>query len=497
MKHLTITIGLLFISGATCSQTAREEFDKYRQEQKAALSQYSKEKRTEFNNYRDSINAEYAKFLEETWKSFDLQRKEMGFKPMPKPPVYDPSKPIPDDSSKPAPVKPVSPVKPEPLPAKPVEPPAPKPAPVAPQYPLSAEFYGTRIRLQAFSPQSKHLSGASEKEVADYWRFLSKLSVSEWTDDALRIQRELSLNDWGMYLLATDLFKAYFPAGTENEQTIFSVFLLNQLGYRAKIGRTAGGELYPLVAFRNSLLNTSYFPFNTNGTAVNYFVLNPKRKKLSSIQTCGGEYGNDGRVADISISQAPRLADTDDNQKLHYQNKIYTLGYNRNLVDFYSNYPCVDFSIYANAPLDKQTKESLKAELSPQIAGKSQEEAVNFLLHFVQKAFSYKTDPEQFGYEKWNFAEETLVSSYSDCDDRAIFFAQLVKNLLGMEVVLLNYPNVHLATAVRFDNPQTTGSYVNYNNVKYLICDPTYINANLGMAMPQLRNTPIEVIPVR
>jgi hypothetical protein len=154
----------------------------------------------------------------------------------------------------------------------------------------------------------------------------------------------------------------------------------------------------------------------------------------------------------------------------------------------------VDFAVYAAAPLDKGMLESLREELSPQITGKSQEESVNFLLHFVQNAFSYKTDDEQFDYEKWNFAEETLLSKFSDCDDRAIFFAQLIRNLLGMDVVLAHYPGHHLATAVKFDNPQTAGSYVNINNTKYLICDPTYINADLGMTMPQLRDIPIEVI---
>jgi hypothetical protein len=112
----------------------------------------------------------------------------------------------------------------------------------------------------------------------------------------------------------------------------------------------------------------------------------------------------------------------------------------------------------------------------------------------AQKAFSYKTDQDNYGFEKWNFAEETLVNRYSDCDDRAIFFTQLVKNLLGMKVVLVHYPGLHLAAAVRFDNPQTDGDHVIVNNTKYLICDPTYINANLGMEMPKLKGVKMEII---
>ncbi|MDR1348574.1 MAG: hypothetical protein LBJ63_09155, partial [Prevotellaceae bacterium] len=97
---------------------------------------------------------------------------------------------------------------------------------------------------------------------------------------------------------------------------------------------------------------------------------------------------------------------------------------------------------------------------------------------------------------KWNFAEETIASAYSDCDDRAILFAQLVRRLLGLPVVLIYYPQIHLATAIQFDNPTTEGDYVMVDGKKYLICDPTFIHANLGMSMPDLRNVAVEIIKI-
>ena len=89
---------------------------------------------------------------------------------------------------------------------------------------------------------------------------------------------------------------------------------------------------------------------------------------------------------------------------------------------------------------------------------------------------------------------ESWFSAYSDCDDRAVLFAQWVKKRLGMKVVLIYYPGVHLATAVHFDDSQVTGDYVAVGNSKYLVCDPTYIGAESGMAMPDLRKTPVEII---
>ncbi|MDR1340017.1 MAG: hypothetical protein LBK58_08210, partial [Prevotellaceae bacterium] len=79
-------------------------------------------------------------------------------------------------------------------------------------------------------------TGVSEKDIASYWNALNRLPYSEWMNEIRRIKTELNLNDWGMYQLTEKLFTVYFPDGTANEQLVFTVFMLNQLGYRAKIG---------------------------------------------------------------------------------------------------------------------------------------------------------------------------------------------------------------------------------------------------------------------
>jgi hypothetical protein len=407
--------------------------------------------------------------------------------------VYDPEKEKPQPiAPRPAPTIPVPEI-PQPVMIVPLAPPVqPKPEPETPKQAVAGKFFGTEVLFTATAPSAKQLPDISEKEVADYWKFLSAQNHSAWVEDVSRIVAELQLNDWGRFQLSNRLFEIYFPNGTDSEQAVFSVFLLNQMGYKAKIGR-ADGELVSMIAFRNSLSNTAYFPFND----AKYYVLNPKHKRLSSIQCCNTDYGNALQISDLSVATPPAFARQVDSKTLKFSNNTYIINYNKNFTDFYTSYPLVDFAIYADAPLEQTMLKSLQENLLPQIENKSQEEAVNFLLHFVQNAFEYKTDGDQYGYEKWNFAEETLPSAYTDCDDRAIFFAQLVKNLLGMKAVLLYYPGTHLATAVKFDNQQLGGSYVRVDNSNYLICDPTYINANLGMAIPQLRDIAIEIIRLK
>ena len=89
---------------------------------------------------------------------------------------------------------------------------------------------------------------------------------------------------------------------------------------------------------------------------------------------------------------------------------------------------------------------------------------------------------------------ESWFSAYSDCDDRAVLFARWVKKRLGMKVTLIYYPGVYLATAVHFDDPQVTGDYGAVDNCKSLVCYPTYVGAESGMTMPDLRDTPVEII---
>ena len=113
----------------------------------------------------------------------------------------------------------------------------------------------------------------------------------------------------------------------------------------------------------------------------------------------------------------------------------------------------------------------------------------------MQTAFDYRTDDEQFGQERPLFADETLYYPYSDCEDRAILYAVLVRDLLGLDVVLLHYPG-HLATAVCFGD-DTPGDYMSIGGRKYIVCDPTYIGAPIGLAMPQYKQTPAEIVRIR
>ncbi len=118
--------------------------------------------------------------------------------------------------------------------------------------------------------------------------------------------------------------------------------------------------------------------------------------------------------------------------------------------------------------------------------------AASWLLYWIQTAFMYEYDDKVWGHDRAFFAEETLYYPYCDCEDRSILFSRIVRDLLGIDVILVFYPG-HLATAVAFSE-NVKGDYIEMNGKRYTICDPTYIGTPAGATMPDMNNETAKVI---
>lgn len=53
-----------------------------------------------------------------------------------------------------------------------------------------------------------------------------------------------------------------------------------------------------------------------------------------------------------------------------------------------------------------------------------------------------------------------------------------------------------MATAVQLREAEVEGSYVTHEGGKYVVCDPTYVNAGPGMVMPRYRETRPRVVAI-
>ena len=64
-----------------------------------------------------------------------------------------------------------------------------------------------------------------------------------------------------------------------------------------------------------------------------------------------------------------------------------------------------------------------------------------------------------------------------------MLFAWLAHELVGVKMIGLLYPG-HMTTAVALKHVKPGYSTVDYQGARFVIADPTYIGASVGMAMP-------------
>ena len=445
--------------------------------------------RTQFETFRDSTNHAFAEYLSQSWEVFNLQASN---------PV--PVKPIPvedlryDAANDSLPL--VLPVDSFTVPflqetvvfigtdAQDID-----EQPV--RNSMKIYYFGTPVELSRFDGFSEiRLLSNDESRVSACWLQLSQQPWRPLLRELLSLKNELCLNDWAFYQLLALAGDAYYPPPAANEKALFMVFILNQAGYKAKTGRQ-GKSLFPLIAFRSEVYGKRYITFADG----NYFVIGADNLPATPVYSYSLNY--DAAIAgmDLAIKIPFRLDMSPKVSRFSFGDKDYRVEYNANLIALYDTYPQTVLSVYVNAPLSSVTRKSLERELLPSLNDKTEEEALAFLLSFVQHAFACKTDKEQFGYEKYFFTEELFHYPYSDCEDRAVLFSQLVRRFIGLDVVLLDYPD-HVATGVKFRNP-VEGDCVMINNERYVVCDPAYIGAPVGRAMAKYRRINARIIALK
>lgn len=330
------------------------------------------------------------------------------------------------------------------------------------------------------------LRGIDENSLADGLETLYKSNYKPLLDD-LRTMRKNDLgNDWALYLVVKQIAEKF---GGKNESVLMRQFLLNNLGFRARMAKVIQkNALTLLVAPASQLYGCAFI---AEGDAKFYDV---EADQPYSYKMCSREAPDAKNKINMSMRQTPRFQGT--RKSSSHQGERYKASASASvpveLMEFYKQLPQCDYSVYATANVDKKFSDEVLDALRPAIKGKSEREAANILLDFVQSGFEYATDPEQFGYEKPFFVEELFYYPYCDCEDRSMLYRYLVTNLLGLDVILLDYPN-HIATAVRF-NGDVPGDFVVGGGGKYIVCDPTFIGAPVGMAMPQFKNVAADLL---
>ncbi len=503
-------------------------FKELREKMLKEFQQARASQRETFNQFREKINKEYAALLSKEWQESKVEETpiEPEPEPVPKPepkPVYVPipgvkSVPIPftlsDRTPKISPkIKPIEPIFTDHVEPDNILPEIDKviipgqdvvilatQRPDIPRRPYEPEknnyigftFYGNECKVRLPEKKEYSVPSADNKLISQAWEVLSGETYNDMLVDMLCIRESLSLCDWAFFQLTQQLTNAYFGSHLSADASIMQTYILSQLGFKVRLVKQ-DENLFPIIAFAETVYGAKFLPIGND----KYYIFR-KTPPDAKYFICDFEFPGERAcsVAMKEIMSTPAsYTQAKEFKSLKYPDLKVTIKPNKNTIDFLDKYVDCSWEYKAMASLSQDIKEQLYPTLKKVIAGKSQEEAANILINFVQTGFEYQTDDQQFGHERSLFADETFFYPYSDCEDRSILYSTLVRDLLGLEVVLLDYPG-HIATAVHFTS-DIDGDFFEYDGKKFIVCDPTYVGASIGRTMPEMKSLECSVIELK
>ena len=373
---------------------------------------------------------------------------------------------------------------------------------------MTFEVFGTQCKVRIGENCRFKLKDVSSDAVADVIRDeFPKPQFDNMLYDCLQERKRHDFSDWAYYQMLLALTRKFYGEGT-NEAVLAQAFLYSQSGYKMRLAHD-DSHLYMLAATRHFIYNKLFFSLDGDW----YFMLDGKQSEKLSI--CQASFPKESSLS-LKISAAQRLAMNPTGERTLKSRKnpdfSFTIHSNKNYIDFLGTYPSstvnnnfmTRWSMYANCPLDESIREQLYPQMKAKLAGKSELMAVQELLWWMHgnvdlegviqdsDCFLYRYDEDVWGVDRAFFGEETLFYPYCDCEDRSILLSHLVRDVVGLDVVLVYYPG-HLAMAVHFNEP-VEGDYVMCDGRKFIVVDPTYIGSRVGETMPMVADEPTTVI---
>lgn len=349
----------------------------------------------------------------------------------------------------------------------------------------------------------------------NYYNQLNSTKYINIISNCLITRQNLQLNDWFYYRLLQEFTNTILRDKSLAQRTLFLWFLLHKSYFKVQINYN-NTEVFLSVYTEDKLYDVPM-----RGYEQGWFIdleqdnTNILTSTLSALSDHKCLTLTKGRAFSFKIDKLPLFANPKIEKKdlfFIHNNQDYkvTVHINKSVMWAMYGYPEISIVEHAKIPLSASAETSLIEPLKNYSKTMNEVEGVSFLLSFVRNSKKYandlyyltkknvgaitkpSTNPAPAGSEAVGFQkqenltftpEETLYYDYSDCEDRSVLFAYLVRNVLNMEAILLDYPE-HAAVAVLLKEP--IGQTIEYNGKKYTLCDPTGPGNNLKVGeMPE------------
>lgn len=476
----------------------KDDYDEFKRQAEKEFKAFRANAEAEYDDFRRKANEEYASFMAKPWKSMEVKpKKQAPVQPEPPKPVYRDI-----DTVKPAAPRPVVISEVVPIPA-----PAPVPTPVEPIHEIVEEtkpemfrikFYGTDIELRKPEIAPFTASGRRGSDYARGWKALNTPATNNLINDCLKVRDERQLCDWAYLKMLLKVAETLYP-DDRNKSALLAGFLYCQSGYKMRFALDSASRLHLMFASTGIVYGS---PSITTGGA-SYYLLPGESAPSGGLEVCDFSFPKEQALSfeirhPMKLDYAPgKVRDIE----AQYHPEVKTsVCVNQNLIDFYNDYPeatvskspYTKWTVYGNAPASEEFRKQLYPALRDAIGGKTQKEAGDILIHLAE-SFPYGYDSQIWGRDRAFFADESWNYPLSDCEDHAVNFTRMVRDLMGLDAVLLYYPN-HIASAVAFTDGSVTGDYIMHGGKRYVVCDPTIFYSNVGETMRGMDNSSAVVI---
>lgn len=499
---------------------------------------FKKDARKEYTDFRKKALEEYTEFVRQAWKEFKgepaLQEpEEEQIVPVfiddngnETASVWDGLKGLFKKKGKKEPrkskVKPVigngetldvgKEIAPAPLPAQPQPPYEVVVSPQQTQLPndyKTIDLFGLKCKVRIGENCRVKLDGLSSDNVADAMKVFTESQFDQMLYDCLQERTKHKLSDWAYYLMLQKLVDDFYGKHT-NEASLVLAFLYSQSGYKMRMVHD-GKHLMMVAACHHNIYGKDYTYADYPNTDIRYFQLEG-RKLGTKIYICNAKWPKESSMSlQLTAEQEFVLNKTPQRTIRSRKNPdfVFTITSNKNCIDFYNTYPVsyigdnqmTKWVMYAETPIEKDVRDQLYPAMREKLKGLSKVESVRQLLWWTQgyldeemtnshpDYFQYAYDENIWDTDRAFFGEETLFYPWCDCEDRAILFSHLVRDLVGLDVALVYYPG-HLATAVAFNEDVLGDKYPAKDGRYYTVCDPTILGGNIGETMETVADKP-------
>lgn len=334
---------------------------------------------------------------------------------------------------------------------------------------LEIDYYCQKVKIKYDkSICLKFIFKPDDYSLKEYYLLVSKSGYKVLLDDLEQKRIELNLNDWFYYKLVDQFSQSLFKQETDNYKKAFCWFILVKSHYNVFLTYSKQFDLY---GYTKDLV---YGVEEIQIKEKTYVRLNTEIKASKSYVVSKFFPSKISNFFDFSIKLPILTCDSlirvTRKFILMKKEEIFEYSISKNYIELMNNYPKVSVEKYFNVSLSAYSVKSLIPQLKEKIKGLTLEDATRYILSYVRLSFEHKDDNYTFGYSRSMIAEEALYYGYGDCEDKSALFYVLVKELIGVPMLVLYYPN-HINVAVGLD--KVYGKPFTYKKKEYSVLEPS------------------------